>query len=136
MPLPVSWRISAWSPGRVIGAAFVLIATLGGLNLWLQINIKSRSQVPPIKSALARSPHLFGEADFEYIQKWCNRGRLIMSNVSGEWYSAWGCTLPARGRRSVALPLDEILYDKTNKVIGFRRMLVAEKAEFSSAGIF
>ena len=69
---------------------------------------------------------LFSDKDFAYIQASCNRGRVTTSTDYGEWHTIKDCTLPARGRRSLTLPLDEVLYNDQNKVVGFKRMLVTE----------
>ena len=69
---------------------------------------------------------LFSDKDFAYIQASCNRGPATTPTAYGNWHTIKDCTLPARGRRSLTLPLDEVLYNRQNKVIGFKRMLITE----------
>lgn len=121
------WRVLAGAPEAALTVASLAIATLGGSNLWQQINAKGEPEKAATAAEVIQSPTLFSQADFAFIQNQCIKGEIKISTETGEWHSTKKCTLPTRGMRSVTLPLDEILYDNKNQVIGFKRMLVTEE---------
>ena len=121
------WRVVIGVPEAAIAVTAIAASTLGGQSLWNRL----QSSITPHATAAATSAvqpanELFSDKDFAYIQASCNRGRVTTSTDYGEWHTIKDCTLPARGRRSLTLPLDEVLYNDQNKVVGFKRMLITE----------
>lgn len=120
------FRLATGGTEVAIGAASIVLTTLGGANLWQRIHTKHQPKAAATASALTQDPQLFSETDFTYIQRQCIKGPAKMSTYYGVWHSTKDCTLPKRDKRTVTLPLDQILYNEKNTVVGFKRMLVTE----------
>jgi len=124
------WRVVIRVPEVAIAVTTIVASTLGGQSLLnrLQSSISPTAEaaIADATSAVQQPKELFSDKDFAYIQASCNRGPVTTSTDYGEWHATKDCTLPARGRRSLTLPLDEVWYNDQNKVVGFKRMLVTE----------
>ena len=124
------WRVVIEGPGAAIAVTAIVASTLSGQSLWNRL----KSSITPhataataaATSAVQPAKELFSDKDFAYIQASCKRGSAKASTDYGEWHAVKNCTLPARGRRSLTLPLEEVLYNDQNKVVGFKRMLVTD----------
>ena len=119
------WRIALGAPEASIAIAAVVTTTLCGQSLWQKLHHKIQPKTAESTTAARSKDELFSETDFDYIQKYCAKGPITVSTDYGEWHSTKECTLPSRGRRSITLPIDEILY-ANKQVTGFKRMLVTE----------
>lgn len=118
------WQIALRAPESAVALAAAVATTLGAQSLWQKLNEKTQPKAAVAVATTAQSNNeIFSKQDFAYIQKNCARGPASLSNPYGVWHSTKECTLPSHGKRSVTLPIDEILYTN-NQVTGFKRMLV------------
>ena len=121
------WRVVIGPREAAIALTAIVASTLIGQSLWNRLQSSSTPRATAAATAAVQpAKELFSDKDFAYIQASCNRGPVTTSTDYGEWHRIKDCTLPARGRRSLTLPLDEVLYNDQNKVVGFKRMLITE----------
>lgn len=121
------WQLAAGSFERFLALASAASVGLGGVSLLNRVQSKAAAPAAPAESPAGYKQSLFSANDFAQIQKTCKRGDFETATAYGTWHKTKHCLLPPRGDRPVDLPIDSILYSDTNKVIGFKRMLVTEK---------
>ena len=110
---------------KAAAATSITALIIIGLNQYL----KSKSSASASASASASSD-IFSESDYQYLSKYCLPDSSLPPEQKqyGVWRSTQNCNLPAaKSRNNDTLPIDAIFYDKDNKVIGFKRMIVSPK---------